>query len=316
MPKQEKSFRRRLFCAPLLLALLYAGPAAAQDALVKTTQTVALGETAVRVNIYERRGARVTFVAPHHNEQTALKAAREAVGRHGGRLVEVESFDERGRPARRVSFALGGKPYSLDPNRVFTANGRRCGGLAPEADAAVRLFADGLLKIIFAPGGDRLRDGEHFIVAVHNNSDVDEKAPHEKAGDLTAAAFVRGVGARPVSRGAFHEQAAGVYLSNLENDEDNFVFLSTPRLIGPFAEGGFNVVVQKAAAELQDARCEVDDGSLSVYSAQRRIPYICLEADAAHGWQRQSQMLAAVYQLLPEFKAAEAADATDGGGAK
>jgi hypothetical protein len=224
----------------------------------------------------------------------------------------VESFDEQGRPARRVSFALGGKPYSLDPNRVFTANGRRCAGLPPEADAPVKLFADSLLKIIFAPGGERLRDGERFIVAVHNNGDVDEKAPHERAGDLTAAAFVRGVDARPLARGAFHEQAAGVYLSNVENDEDNFVFLSTPRLIGPFAEGGFNVVVQKAAAGLRDARCGVDDGSLSVYSAQHDIPYVCLEADAAHGWQRQRQMLAAVYQLLPESDAPEAAVAAGG----
>ena len=77
------------------------------------------------------------------------------------------------------------------------------------------------------------------------------------------------------------------------------MFLSTPRLLWPFAERGFNVVVQKPAAGLQDARCGVDDGSLSVYSARRGIPYVCLEADAARGGPRQRQMLAAVYQLLP-----------------
>ncbi|HEV3471404.1 MAG TPA: hypothetical protein VG148_18910 [Pyrinomonadaceae bacterium] len=309
MPKREKNLSPRLWCAPLLLALLCAGPALAQEPLTKTTLVVPLGETPVKVNVYERRGASVTFVAPHHNEQTALAAAKEAVARKGGRLVEVESFDERGRPARRLSFALRAKHYSVDPNRIFTANGRRCGRVAPEADAAVRAFADGLLKIIFAPGGDRLRDGEPFVVAVHNNGDVGEKPPQERDADLTAAAFVRGGAARPFARGAFQEQAAGVYLSNLENDEDNFVFLSTPRLLWPFAERGFNVVVQKPAAELQDAGCGVDDGSLSVYSARHRIPYVCLEADAAHGAERQRQMLAAVYPLLP----AAAAAASTGG---
>jgi hypothetical protein len=87
---------------------------------------VPLGETSVKVNVYERRGASVTFVAPHHNEQTALAAAKEAVAGRGGRLVKVESFDERGRPARRLSFALRGKPYSVDPN----PSSPRTGGVA------------------------------------------------------------------------------------------------------------------------------------------------------------------------------------------
>jgi hypothetical protein len=109
--------------------------------------------------------------------------------------------------------------------------------------------------------------------------------------------------------GAFHEQAAGVFLSNLEGDEDNFVLLSTPEFLPFFAERGFNAVVQKPAAMLRGAGCDIDDGSLSVYSSLQNIPYINLEADAQTGGPRQRQMLEAVHQLLPTLHAKDGAPA-------
>jgi hypothetical protein len=285
----KKNYLPKLLTAAAVWCLLCVAPAAAQDGVEKTTRKVMLGETAVSVNVYEKKGARVTFFSPHHNEQPSSLAAQEAVARHGGRLVELVALDEKGEPARRVRFTLRGKPYDVDPNRIFTENGRRCGAPA-EAEPAVRSFADALLEIIFAPGGRRLRDGESFLVAVHNNTDVDEKIAREKASDLTAGSFSRA--------GAFHEQAAGVFLSNREADADNFVILSAPQLLGGFAERGFNVVLQKPAAELQDKRCSVDDGSLSVYAALQNIPYVNLEADIKSGGPRQREMLEAVYALL------------------
>jgi len=264
----------------------------------KRTLTIPLGETAVRVNVYEKEGARVTFFAPHHNERPAAAAAGEAVAGRGGRLIEIVSYDGGGLPARRLRFGFRGRAYSVDPNRVFTENGRRCDGVPPEARQAVEAFAGALLDIVFAAGGARLRDGEVFVVAVHNNADHDGKGGRQRAQDLTAAAFARTGTADARAHGAFHEQAAGVYLSNREADPDNFVILSSPRLMAPFAERGFNVVVQKPAEELRDARCGVDDGSLSVYSALRGIPYVCLEADAGSGAGRQREMLEVVYGLL------------------
>lgn len=296
------AFRKLVPVWSLCAVLLATSAAAAQDAPVKTTLTLTLGETSVSVNVYEKKGARVTFFAPHHNEQVAPAAAREAVGRRGGRLVELVSLDERGQPARRLRFTLGGKPYSLDPNRIFTENGRRC-NVAPEAEPAVKSFAEALLEIIFAPGGRRLREGEGFLVAVHNNADSDERSAADRAGDLTAIAFTGAAKARGIASGTFHESAAGVYLSNREADEDNFVIVSTPRLLGGFAERGFNVVVQKPAAELRVPGCEVDDGSLSVYSALQSIPYVNLEADIRKGAARQREMLEAVYELLPKANA-------------
>lgn len=287
------------FAACLAALLAFAPTVAAQTALSKRTQILYLGETAVKINVYERPGGGVTFVAPHYNEQIARRTAVEAVEKRGGRLIEIESTDGRGNPARNLSFRLDGKIYTIDPNRIFTSNGRGCGGFSSENERAVKKFAEAFLKIVLSPdGGNRLREGEKFIVAVHNNSDVDGKAAGQKAADLTAEAFAKNIGPNPAAHASFAEQAAGVYLSNTEADADNFVFLSAPPLIGYFAAQDFNVVAQKTAGELRSKNCRVDDGSLSVFAGQAGIPYICLEADAKTGERRQRQMIASVYELL------------------
>lgn len=262
----------------------------------KTTQGFKLGETEVKINLYENEGSNVTFFSPHHNEQIARLLAREFVDKNGGRLVEIESFDDKGKPSRYVRFTTNGRTFSLDPNRIFTDNGRNCDSLPAEIDVLVKDFADRLLKVIFADGKG-LHTDEKFIVAVHNNTDVDSKDEHAKSNDLTALAFVKTAG-----HGAFQTQAEGAYLSNMEFDSDNFIFLSSAKYLGFFVEKSFNVVVQKNAAKLRTQGCNVDDGSLSVYSAQNNIQYICLEADGTNGNFRQRQMFEAVYALLKELK--------------
>ena len=280
----------------LLLIFAFSALAATQ----KTTQRFSLGETEIKINLYENTGSNVTFFSPHHNEQIARNLAREFVEKNGGRLVEIESFDDKGRPSRYLNFKIGSKTFSLDPNRIFTDNGRSCDALPAEIDLLVKDFADKLLKVIFADGKG-LRSGENFIVAVHNNTDVDSKEEHAKPTDLNALAFVKTAG-----HGAFQSQAEGAFLSNMENDSDNFIFLSSAKYLGFFVEKSFNVVVQKSANKLNSKGCNVDDGSLSVFTAQNNIQYICLEADGANGTFRQRQMFEAVYALLKEQNASEA----------
>jgi hypothetical protein len=288
--------RGGLLLAALLCCLLSHATARGQ---VPTAKTLKLGETAVRVNVYERAGAAVTFFSPHHNERGARELAKELVAARGGRFVEVEALDDAGAPARRLRFKAGGKPYGVDPNRIFTAQGRGCLKLPADAEAAVKAFADELLALLFAPGG-RLRAGESVFVAVHNNADVEERAAAERDSDLNALGYVRPLRSRAFLRGEFAESAAGVFLSNSEEDEDNFVLVTEPRLVAHFAGRGFNVVLQKPAAQLRDGKCSVDDGSLSVYAAFSNVPYVNLEADAAGGAARQRQMLQAVYELLSQ----------------
>ncbi len=286
-----------LTLAPLFCCLLAAADARAQAQT--TVKTLGLGETGVRVNVYERAGASVTFFSPHHNERGGRELAKESVAARGGRFVEIEALDEAGAPARRLRFRVGGKPYSVDPNRIYTAQGRRCLNLPADAEAAVKAFAEELKALLFAPGG-RLRAGERVFVAVHNNADVEERPAERRDEDLTAVGFVGPLRSRATFRGEFAESAAGVYLSNAEEDEDNFVLVTTPGLLAHFAGRGFNVVLQKPAAQMRDGKCSTDDGSLSVYAAFSNVPYVNLEADAVGGAARQRQMLQAVYDLLSQ----------------
>jgi hypothetical protein len=297
----------QIFIVILMFFIVVTLAVSADAATVKTTRKLQLGDSQISVNVYENTGASVTFFAPHHNEQIGLNLAKDYVNRSGGRLIEIESTDERGAPSRFVKFTYAGRNYTLDPNRIYTDNGRGC-NVAPEVAETVQTFAEELLRIIFAPDGRNLRAGERFIVAVHNNTDVSLKAQAAQTSDLTAVAFLKEQSTKNIMHGAFEAQADGVFLSNTETDEDNFIFLSTPAHIGYFAEKGFNVVVQKPSTRLQSKQCTVDDGSLSVYSANASIPYICLEADGASGYTRQRQMLDAVYALLePESKQIESA---------
>jgi hypothetical protein len=290
--------RLTLLLVALFWCLLPAARAAAQEPVAKTVRTLRLGETDVHVNVYERAGAAVTMFAPHHNEQGALKAARDAVAARGGRFVEVESFDDAGAPARRLRFRVAGKPYSVDPNRIYTPNGRKCLNLPADAESAVKAFSDELLGLLFAPGGARLREGETLFVAVHNNGDVEKSPAAERDNDLSAVGFVRPLRSRQTFRGEYADSAAGVYLSNAEEDEDNFVIVTEPRLLLPFASRGFNVIVQKPAAQLRAPGCAVDDGSLSVHASYSSIPYVNFEVDILSGGARQRQMLEAAYDLL------------------
>ncbi len=288
----------------LITVILSIFPAvvAAQDSFKKQTLKVPLGETVIKINVYEKAGASVTFFAPHHNEQIAVKSAKDAVEQKGGRLVEIESLDQNGNPARRLSFKFNGKFHMVDPNRIFTRNGRRCAGFSGEIEQAIQSFAAELLKIIFPDDASPLLSGERLLVAVHNNADVDDKTATQKSADLTAVGFLRNAQSE---RGAFEAQAAGVYFANAEADADNFIILSSTRYVGFFAENNFNVVVQKSAHQLESGQCALDDGSLSIYAGQQGIEYVCLEADAASGALRQKQMIAAVYRLLTEIFARE-----------
>jgi hypothetical protein len=290
---------KRMLSIIKFLSLLLIFAVGALAGTQKLTQKISLGETEVKINVYENAGSNITFFSPHHNEQIARNLAKEFVEKNGGRLVEIESFDAQGKPSRYINFKLNGKTFSLDPNRIFTDNGRSCDSLPTEIDVLVKDFADKLLRVIFADGKG-LRDGERFIVAVHNNTDVDSKDEHAKQGDLTALAFVKTAG-----HGAFQSQAEGAFLSNVESDSDNFIFLSSAKYLGFFVEKSFNVVVQKSANKLNSKGCNVDDGSLSVFTAQNNIQYICLEADGASGTFRQRQMFEAVYELLKEQNAVE-----------
>lgn len=303
---KRKFFHFQFIFIAVLVVFLLPAIAHAQNSVEKKTSEILLGETPVKVNVYEKKGATITFFAPHYNERIGTGIALQLINNWGGRVVEIESLDEvSGNPTRRLKFLLQGQVYTVDPNRIFTDNGRACDKNLPEVVEAVKSFSTELLKVIFAEdGSNRLRSGEKFLVAVHNNMDVSSAASDEaKAKDLTSYSFLRNGKIPNGLTGEYQDQVGGVFLSNTEFDEDNFLFLSTPNVgLEFFAGKGFNVVVQRQASNLPTQNCRIDDGSLSVFAGQRNIPYINVEADTIYGAWRQRQMLEAVYEYWQKTK--------------
>src|ERR1041384_874615 len=109
----------QIFIVIVMFFIIVTLAVAANAATVKTTQKLQLGDSEVIVNIYENAGANITFFAPHHNEQIGLNLAKDYINRNGGRLIEIESTDERGNPSRYIKFTSGGKNYTIDPNRIY-----------------------------------------------------------------------------------------------------------------------------------------------------------------------------------------------------
>lgn len=220
-----------------------------------------LGITPVSVLVHQgAAGAeldgRVAFIALHDNENVGVAVAREIVARRGGRLVELR---QAGRRYLHFQLRPRGRWYCVDPNRMFTAVGRRVDEgderLArwPEAVAAVRAFADGLLaELVLRPEGSA-------IVAVHNNRGL-------TLDDVAIAPSLAAMRPRP-------------------SRSTEFILVTEPWLFAALAPTGHAVgLVDRARLERAKDRATptrgllLNDGSLSVRCSLSGIPYANVEA--------------------------------------
>lgn len=215
------------YCILLLLFLTQAGCA--------INHKVMLGDQTVIVQ--ETKGVGKTYVHVHHNEQTALKAARTMVRRDGGTLITLVHSG-----GRNIVFHLNQQRYEFDPNRIYTDVGikktlAQLSRYTPEAHREVKKLAE-QIKVLLPEGK---------IIAVHNNNSYSLKdylPGHELAHDAKA----------------LHMSPSNYYR--------NFYLLTKANDYMRLKAEGFNGVLQKRSA--------IDDGSLSIYLAQRE--YINVEA--------------------------------------
>ncbi|HAT1659087.1 TPA: protein tyrosine phosphatase [Legionella pneumophila] len=182
------------------------------------------------VIIQQTKGQGKTFVHVHHNEQTALKAAKAVIRKEGGSLITLIHSG-----GRNIVFHLNNQRYEFDPNRIFTDKGikktlAQYSYYTPEAHQEVKKLADKIKALL--PEGK--------VIAVHNNSSYSLKdylPGHELAKDAKA-----------------------LYM-NPDNYFRNFYLVTKLSDYLRLKMQGFNGVLQKPSA--------TDDGSLSVYLAKR-----------------------------------------------
>ena len=255
---------RRSALLALAGAFVQLRPAAGVPPVRVASAKLRLGDTPIELVTTDGGSPGFTFLSLHENEQTAVTAARSFVERRGGRLIELRQLGQR-----LLSFSLKQIRYRVDPNRIFTDAGiekslRLYGRFsAPAHDAVVRFRNEILANIL----GDHPR----LIVAVHNNAD---------GGLSTTESYRQG--------GPLQREAARM-ASNPKLNAHDFFLVSDAFLFQRFQAAGFNVVLQSLTP--------ADDGSLSVYCQQRRIPYANVEAEQGH-LEEQSRMLDALIRIL------------------
>ncbi len=205
------------------------------------------------------KGKGLTFINLHDDENTSVEAAIDVIDRFGGTLLQLKHTGER-----NLEFRIGRHGYVVDPNRIFTDQGAKeslmnLSRYSEESMREVRTFAQNLVEGI----------NSDVIFTLHNNTDE----------NYSAASYLD----------EYTNDAADVYIKE-GSDPDDFFFVTERLFFDALKVRGFNVV-------LQNNETMTDDGSLSVLAAQRKIPYINIEAEHGHT-EQQTRMLEVIYELF------------------
>ena len=219
-----------------------------------------VGDNVFRALVYKGKPSKTVMINVHDDENTAVEAAKNIVKINGGTLVELKHSGER-----LIAFSLDGKPYKIDPNRIFTLAGinktlLEYSQTSAEAEAEVARFAQDLVS--------RFLTGADVVVALHNNSN----------NGFSAASYLKG--------GEFEKDGAQVFI-NPQRDIDDFFYVTEEKYFNALKARGFNVV-------LQNDQLVTDDGSLSVYCGRQKITYINVEAELGHQIEQENMLTALI----------------------
>lgn len=226
-----------------------------------------VGEKAFSLRQHTSGEGGLQMINLHEDEQTSIEASLDYLAGRAGKLTYLHHDQQR-----RLEFTLDGQTYSVDPNRIFTDAGIEMtledGGTYSEAaHQQVRELADEILDLYNF-------DEQQVVIAMHNNG-------------LNGYSIMS-----YTEDGNLADDAGFVHV---EEDEDinDFYYLTDRRFYDYLTERGYN-------AMLQDEENVTNDGSLSVYSGRRGIPYINIEAGHGH-LEKQIEMINAVEQMLLEL---------------
>jgi hypothetical protein len=227
-----------------------------------------IGDTSIQLKTeifsYPKKG--IYFINLHSNETTSMQATVEYLGSDAGCFIHLLHGE-----VRYVQFDLGSIHYKIDPNRIFTPLGRKQtlkknSTYSKKADKETARFADTILGMMQQP---------KLIIAMHNNTNK----------GFSIESYTKGKSEAP--------NAANVYINKMM-DPDDFVYTTEPKVFNYLKLKKINVVLQKTKGF-------VDDGSLSVYCGNKKIPYINIEAEEGHK-EEQLQILQALTGTITYYE--------------
>ncbi|MFP5078964.1 hypothetical protein [Pedobacter sp. JCM 36344] len=143
--------------------------------------------------------------------------------------------------------------FQTDPNSIYTKKGVPLGieKFGPVDDDVIKHLERTGREILKAYGPDKLG----YIFTLHNNGDG-------------------GFGISSYLKGYELDTAADSVFINFQMDGDDLIFVTELELFNKLKKANVNTVLQSENAG--------DDGSLSIYAMQKKIPYINVEVQHGH----------------------------------
>lgn len=233
------------------------------------TQTNRISQGAAIMKFNSQKSPHVNWLVIHQDEKDAIDVMRWAVKTFGGNSYLIQN---KNRPHKRILKEIRGRNYFYyDPNRIFTDIGIRK-TLAHCNRHVKRIKRTGyqILKSQIRQGFVRFLplNRKTYLVALHNN---------DKRSSISVLDYYR-------KKGFF-------IFRNPKEQIKNFVIVTQKEDFEILMKNGINVVWQYVVND------QNNDGSLSIYCSQNKIPYINIEAVYGDK-ESQKKMTQIVYQKI------------------
>lgn len=198
---------------------------------------------------YTSETPKVNFLVIHDNEDTGVKAAFEYIMFSGGSILDCQYGG-----VRNYKFTYNDDEFQTDPNSIYTTSGIRK-GLEKygwwDRDVA-RTLEETSARILKFYSKERKPP---YIFTLHNNAD----------GGFGISSYLKGYDL---------EGYADSLHINFQMDPDDLILVTDTEVFNKLKKANVNVILQSKDAP--------DDGSLSVYAMQHKIPYINVEVQHGH----------------------------------
>jgi len=230
------------------------------------TKSIKLGDSTINIVTSIQSSSETLYLNIHEDEQTSIDVAKAF-----SKKIPINFIFLNHNQTRRIHFNVNRKRYSVDPNRIYTEEGRKK-TIKPwwrlflkDAKTQAEHLSNEILNLI---------SPYKTIVSMHNNTDV----------NYSIKSYL--------PKGGEAKNTAQVYISE-KWDADDFIYTTERRFYDYLKAKNVNVI-------LQDNEKYVNDGSLSVYCGEKGIPYINIEAQKGH-FEEQYKLTEIIHEMLEKI---------------